>query len=100
MKRCTNSKFLSGFLMAGVLTPMPALSQDADVNRGEQIAVQACTYCHGFNNITDSHKQLTAEEWEFYFYDMVSRGAPIYEEDMDTVLQYLIDTYAVDGADG
>lgn len=97
MKRCIISKSLAGFLLAGVLAPMPALSQDAAANRGMEIAVQACTYCHGFNNIAQSHKQLTAEEWEFYFYDMVSRGAPIYEEDMDAVLQYLIDTYAVDG---
>ena len=97
MKRFRIAKFLSGFLVAGVLAPMPALSQEAEANRGMEIAVQACTHCHGFANITDSHKELTAEEWEFYFYDMVSRGAPIYEEDMDAVLQYLIDTYAVDG---
>ena len=95
MKRCIISKFALGFLFAGVLTPMPALGMEAD--RGMQIAVQACTLCHGFNNITDPHKELTAEEWEFYFYDMVSRGAPIYEEDLETVKQYLIDTFAVDG---
>jgi mono/diheme cytochrome c family protein len=97
MKPVTNRKFLSAFLLAGALTPAAALGEEAAVNRGEQIAAQACTYCHGFNNIAQSHKQLTAEEWEFYFYDMVSRGAPIYEEDLDIVLQYLIDTYAVDG---
>ena len=97
MKRSIVSKFLSGFLLAGALAPMTALAQDTEENRGMQIAVQACTLCHGFNNITDSHKQLTAEEWEFYFYEMISRGAPIYEEDMEVVLQYLIDTYAVDG---
>jgi len=97
MKRVVNGKLLSGFLLAGMLTPVAALGQNAGENRGEQIAAQACTYCHGFNNIAQSHKQLTAEEWEFYFYDMVARGAPIYEEDLDIVLQYLIDTYAVDG---
>ena len=97
MKRSIISKFLSGFLLAGVLTPMTALSQGTEEDRGMQLAVQACTYCHGFNNITDPHKELTAEEWEFYFYDMVSRGAPIYEEDLETVKQYLIDNFAVDG---
>lgn len=97
MKRCTIGKFLPGFLVAGVLTPMTALGQGTEQDRGMQIAVQACTYCHGFNNITDPHKELTAEEWEFYFYDMVSRGAPIYVEDLETVKQYLIDNFAADG---
>lgn len=95
MKRCIISKFLLGFLLAGVLTPMTAQGMEED--RGMQLAVQACTYCHGFNNITDPHKPLTAEEWEFYFYEMVSRGAPIYEEDLEIVKQYLIDNFAVDG---
>jgi hypothetical protein len=97
MKRYITGKFLSGFLLAGVLAPTTALGQGAEENRGMQLAVQACTYCHAFNNITDSHKELTAEEWEFYFYDMVSRGAPIYEEDLEIVKQYLIDSFAVDG---
>ncbi len=97
MKRRTIAKVLSGFLAAGVLAPMPALSQGAEQDRGMQLAVQACTHCHGFNNITDSHKELTAEEWEFYFYEMVSRGAPIYVEDLETVKQYLIDNFASDG---
>lgn len=96
MKRRIISTFLSGFLLASVLTPAIALSQNAEPNRGEQIAAQACTSCHGFNNIAQSHKKFTAAEWEFYFYDMVARGAPIYAEDMDAVLQYLIDTYAID----
>ncbi len=97
MKRCIISKFLSGFLLAGVLTPMTALSQGMEEDRGMQLVVQACTSCHVINNITNPHKKLTAEEWEFYFYDMVSRGAPIYEEDLETVKQYLIDNFAVDG---
>ncbi len=97
MKRRIIAKFLSVFLAAGVLAPIPALSQGAEADRGMQLAVQACTYCHAFNNITDSHKPLTAEEWEFYFYEMVSRGAPVYAEDLEVVKQYLIDTFAVDG---
>jgi hypothetical protein len=97
MKRRIISKVLSGFLLAGVLTPMTALGQGAEPDRGMQLAVQACTYCHAFSNITDPHKPLNAEEWEFYFYEMVSRGAPIYEEDLEIVKQYLIDNFAVDG---
>jgi hypothetical protein len=97
MKRFTIGKILSGVLAAGALAPATALAQGAEENRGMQLAVQACTYCHAFSNITDSHKPLTAEEWEFYFYEMVSRGAPIYEEDLEAVKQYLIDNFAADG---
>jgi len=97
MKRCIISKFLSGCLLAGVMTPMTALSQGVEEDRGMQLVVQACTICHPINNIANPHKGLTAEEWEFYFYEMVSRGAPIYPEDLETAKQYLIDTFAVDG---
>ena len=97
MKHCTIAKFLSGVLAAGFLAPTAALSQGAEQDRGMQLAVQACTYCHAFTNITNAHKQLTAEEWEFYFYEMVSRGAPVYAEDMEAVKQYLIDNFASDG---
>ena len=97
MKRCTIGKVLAGVLAAAVLAPATALGQGAEEDRGMQLAVQACTYCHAFTNITDAHKELTAEEWEFYFYEMVSRGAPVYAEDMEAVKQYLIDNFASDG---
>ena len=97
MKRCLAAKFLSGILAAGVMAPTAALAQGTEGDRGMQLAVQACTYCHAFTNITNSHKPLTAEEWEFYFYEMVSRGAPVYEEDMEAVKQYLIDNFSSDG---
>ncbi len=56
MKPVMNSRVLSAFLLAAALTPVAALGQEAEENRGEQIAAQACTYCHGFNNIALSHK--------------------------------------------
>ncbi len=53
-----------------------------------------CSQCHSLARITDA--DLTAEEWEFTLYDMIARGAPVYEEDLALVRQYLIDNFAID----
>ncbi len=54
----------------------------------------ACVQCHPLTRITDG--DLNAEEWEFTLYDMIARGAPIHEEDLELVRQYLIDNFAND----
>jgi hypothetical protein len=63
--------------------------------KGRDTVMQVCTACHGLDHITNPHKKLTAEEWEFYLYEMISRGAPLHKEDMNIVKNYLIDNFAV-----
>ncbi len=53
-----------------------------------------CSQCHSLTRIMDG--DLNAEEWEFTLYDMIARGAPVHEEDLDLVKQYLIDNFAID----
>ena len=53
-----------------------------------------CSQCHPLTRITEG--DLTAEEWEFTLYDMIARGAPIHEEDIAFVREYLIDNFATD----
>ena len=82
-------------MVTAILLPLAAQSQGLPPGEGMEKVLTACTACHGLDNITNSHKKLTAEEWETYFYDMVARGAPIHESEMETVKKYLIDNFAV-----
>ena len=40
--------------------------------------------------------KLTAADWEFTLYDMISRGAPVRDEEIDALKKYLIDNFAID----
>ena len=62
--------------------------------RARDTVFLACTQCHPLTRITDN--DLNAAEWEFTLYDMIARGAPLHEADLDLVKQYLIDNFAVD----
>ena len=56
--------------------------------------LQACTACHPLTRITEN--DLDADEWAFTLYDMIARGAPLHEEDLEAVRQYLIDNFAIE----
>lgn len=56
--------------------------------------LRACTACHPLTRITEN--DLDADEWAFTLYDMIARGAPLHEEDLEAVRQYLIDNFAVE----
>ena len=94
MKRYFNG-YLFNALFITVLLPINATAQGLPEGPGRDILFTACTVCHGLENITQPHKSFTSEEWEFYVYDMVARGAPMNEEDIERVKQYLIDNFAV-----
>ena len=90
--------YLKGYLFDVLfiicLVPITADAQSLPEGPGRDILFTACTVCHGLENITQPHKTFTAEEWEFYVYDMVARGAPMNKDDIETVKQYLIDNFA------
>ncbi|HEY5622390.1 MAG TPA: hypothetical protein VIV14_01430 [Gammaproteobacteria bacterium] len=78
-----------------LLAPVFAWSQAPfPEGRARDAVFQACTPCHPLTRITDN--DLDADEWEFTLYDMIARGAPLHEEDMEAVRQYLIDNFAVE----
>ena len=47
----------------------------------------ACGRCHGTEKIT--RLKADRSEWELIVYDMIARGAPIYDEEMDGIINYL-----------
>ncbi len=56
--------------------------------------ILVCSQCHVLTRITDN--DLNAEEWEFTLYDMIARGAPLHEADLESVRRYLIENFATD----
>lgn len=61
---------------------------------GRDTLFLVCTQCHALNRMTEA--KLTADDWEFTVYDMISRGAPVYEKDIDALKEYLIDNFAIE----
>jgi mono/diheme cytochrome c family protein len=54
---------------------------------GRELVATVCTQCHGLNNVVTL--RLTAEEWEGLVNDMISRGAPAFDDQYKIISQYL-----------
>jgi len=54
---------------------------------GKDLVATVCTQCHGLNNIVTL--RLSAPEWESLVNDMISRGAPAFDDQYKTIAQYL-----------
>jgi hypothetical protein len=80
--------------ITGNLIPSLATAQGFPDGEGRDAFLAACSACHALTRITDPHRKLTAEEWEFHLYDMISRGAPVYEKDIEPIRRYLIENFS------
>lgn len=58
------------------------------------VLFQECTQCHSLGKVVTA--DLTADEWQFLVYDMVARGAPVYQEDLSALITYLQNNFATD----
>ena len=54
---------------------------------GKGLVETVCTQCHGLRTITSVKYGLA--EWRNVVYDMVSEGAPLVDEEVEIVAQYL-----------
>lgn len=61
---------------------------------GRDLLLQVCTQCHAPNRILEA--DATADQWQFILYDMIGRGAPVHEEDIEKLQNYLVENFAVD----
>lgn len=53
-----------------------------------------CMLCHPPSRITNA--KLTADDWEFVLYDMIARGTPLHQKDINVLKKYLIENLAVE----
>jgi len=78
------------------LAPFPGLGQSRfPEGQARDTVLVVCSQCHPLTRLTDH--DVSGEEWEFTLYDMIARGAPVYEEDLEIVKRYLIDNFSSDG---
>jgi hypothetical protein len=61
---------------------------------GRDTLFLVCSQCHSIGKINTVN--LTAADWQFIVYDMISRGAPVYPEDIKDLTKYLQDNFASD----
>jgi len=85
--------FYSLLLMVGIsFSTLPVWSQDQ--GKGGEVVAITCTQCHGLDYLAKAKGLYSAAEWENIVYDMIARGAPVQEKDLDEVVKYLIDGFA------
>ena len=80
--------FLSAILFLAVCPwLLPSAQSLLPEGEGKELIETVCTQCHGLRTITEAKYSLA--EWENVVYDMVSEGAPLLEEEVEIVAQYL-----------
>lgn len=80
-------------LLAGISINAMAQGRDAD-SRGNAMLAEHCTKCHNLDEVV--RLRQTREQWEDTVYSMVARGAPIYLNEADQLVDYLSRTFSPD----
>ena len=92
--------FKDGFHFSAILfltlLYVPGLAWGQGLPEGENRdkVIMACSTCHGIDNIFNPSNPLSAEDWEFYVYEMIARGAPVRQEDIQDIIEYLADNFS------
>ena len=67
--------------------------------KGKEIVETVCTQCHGLNTVT-SAGYGSQGEWRNVVDDMVARGAPLVDDEIDLVTEYLAVTFGAGASPG
>lgn len=97
MKPVPHLRLYYSLVLSAVLTSLtvPASAQDMfPEGKGRDIVLVTCSQCHGIEYLPNV--KLTSDQWRNAVYDMMARGAVIEEQNLDTVEQYLINSFAID----
>ncbi|HZR56493.1 MAG TPA: helix-hairpin-helix domain-containing protein [Terriglobales bacterium] len=84
MKRYLNLAMLLAIL---IYLPLFADAQTLPPGKGQEIVQQKCVGCHALKVVTS--KRASKEQWSALVDQMVSRGADVPDEDIETVINYL-----------
>jgi cytochrome c5 len=60
-------------------------------DRGRELVEDVCTYCHNLDRLQG--KELSREEWRGLTKGMISEGAPVTDEELSMILDYLAKNY-------
>jgi competence ComEA-like helix-hairpin-helix protein len=80
-------------LVAVVLMGAPTGSaQNLPDGPARQTVQTVCNQCHSLSYVTNS--RMTKPDWEYVVTDMIGRGAPLMEEEIQPVIDYLAANFA------
>jgi hypothetical protein len=60
-------------------------------DHGRELVEEVCTYCHNLDRL--SGKELSREEWRGLTKGMISEGAPVTDDELSMILDYLVKHY-------
>jgi hypothetical protein len=60
-------------------------------DRGRELVEDVCTYCHNLDRLRG--KELSREEWRDLTKGMISEGAPVTDQELSIILDYLVKNY-------
>jgi hypothetical protein len=76
----------------GLTWPSRSLTVAAQSSdRGRELVEDVCTYCHNLDRLRG--QQLSREEWRGLTKGMISEGAPVTDEELSMILDYLAKHY-------
>lgn len=78
---------LSGLALAGSLRAQQQPQFDLPDGPGKDKVAAACSTCHAITQVTSQAR--TAPQWADTVDQMISRGAPVSEEDYPIIVDYL-----------
>ncbi len=87
----------SGIAIISLVIFTSSITQSQEIfpaGQGRNTLFLVCIQCHSLSRVIEA--KLTAADWEFTLYDMISRGAPVREEEIDALKKYLVDNFAID----
>lgn len=85
--------FLTGILIPiAVSWPQEDYKSQLPPGDGKELVLELCSNaCHNLQKVVASRK--TEKEWERSVYDMVSRGAQIFPEEVEQIVKYLAKSF-------
>jgi competence ComEA-like helix-hairpin-helix protein len=73
--------------------PNPNVTRDLPSGEGRAIVQQDCKGCHALKVVTS--KRASKEQWSSLVNQMISRGAEVADEDVETLVSYLAKNFGV-----
>ena len=61
------------------------------IGEGSALVSELCTKCHNLDEVV--RLRQSREGWEDTVYSMVGRGAPIFPDEVDVIIDYLSEVY-------
>jgi hypothetical protein len=84
--------FVATAVVLALTSPSRSLTVAAQSkDRGRELVEDVCTYCHNLDRLRG--KELSREEWRGLTKGMISEGAPVTDEELSMILDYLAKNY-------